>query len=373
MLLFELAIALDMRSSDLVDLAREAGIGSFQAGSDLDASQVAALRARVGAGAPGGVASPGAAPVSGGPPPAGLPPMGPATWGPPSSAVDDAPRAPSHWGPPPGVGAAAVPSAPPVATPAPLPAAPAGTGAPVPPATWGPSSSQDAPVPPAAWAPTPSHDAPVTPATPAAPEPAMWGAPTAIGPNGMGAPSATPTPPPSSGFSKGQLAAIGVAVALAVGLFAFMVVNSGHERSDEAGAEVEADRDPSGGGAPSDQAGGADEPADVDAFCRGGRGIMPIELRMAGASAANDIADLQQVIRDGQGRWSESVDEMLAGAPPSLVDDIETYRTGYLAYFDDIEASSSLTDLQGRVDRASVEDSILAGRQINVAITEQCS
>lgn len=109
MLLFELAISLDMRSGDLVDAAREAGLGDLQAGSDLDAAQVAALRARFGGGVPTA--------------PSGMPPVGPATWGAPAPSPDGTgPQAPAHWGPPPGADAGPSSWSPPPGEPAAVPA-----------------------------------------------------------------------------------------------------------------------------------------------------------------------------------------------------------------------------------------------------------
>ncbi|MEZ5183769.1 MAG: translation initiation factor IF-2 N-terminal domain-containing protein [Acidimicrobiales bacterium] len=48
MFLYELAIELDRRSGELIDLAAELGMGVVTASSTLDATQVHQLRARLG-------------------------------------------------------------------------------------------------------------------------------------------------------------------------------------------------------------------------------------------------------------------------------------------------------------------------------------
>ena len=103
MLLYELAITLDKRSPDLVDAAAELGMGELQPATDLDAAQVAALRAHF-----AGASPPPLAPLGSGAAPLPAPPSGPLVgdplvFGAPSSAPPTgAPQAPASWGPPPG-------------------------------------------------------------------------------------------------------------------------------------------------------------------------------------------------------------------------------------------------------------------------------
>jgi len=297
-LLFELAISLDMRSSDLVDLARDAGLGSLQAGSDLDASQVAALRARAGGPIP---PAPSAAPT-----PAGdLPPLGPATWGAPAPVDPGGPKAPAHWGPPPGVGSA----------PAPAPAAPAAPLAAAPPSA--------APLPPAA------APGPVTTGS----GPALWGAPTEPDVPASEEPVVPVPPSSSSGFSKGQLAAVGLAVVLAVGLFAFMAANTGGDEppGEAAAAEQATTAVPAG-------------PRDEAAYCRGVEQVSPfvVELgRYAAGTAPEQFARFKALAAQQQASVDSGMDLIVANGPASSADDAAVLADGLDQVMGAAQASSS--------------------------------
>jgi len=414
--LYELAIDLDVRSTELVDAAAEMGMGELQPAAELDAQQVSALRARFGrpvapplpppaaaaappaptggrlrrkrepaaAPAPPAPAAPGAAPgpavwgAQGPTPLAPAPAAGlgvPATWGAPTPTPAPPPPAPPSqlgspvsWGAPSPVPPSSVPGEGPAAAPSPAPPVAA---SPVAPAHWGPP----VPAPTASTGPGPVGPAfsyPEGSAPPAggpglgAPAPMAYGAPGVP-------PMPTPGPVASGGTSTGQKVLIGGVIAAVLALFAFMAVNTGpdEERQDAIEASDAAAEREAGNVDPASSA-DVDGPVDVAEFCRGGRGIMPIELRIAAAITDDDFPELQAVIRERREAWSEAVDAMAAGASPAVADDVEAYRSGYLTYFEAIESSSSLLDLQRNLDRDAIAGSTRAGQAINAEIAAEC-
>ena len=83
MFLYELALQLQMKSSELVERAEQLGMPGLGATSQLDRDQVAHLQAALGGAAPGAIAPP---PMAFAPPGPGLPMAGAqAPYGPPSS------------------------------------------------------------------------------------------------------------------------------------------------------------------------------------------------------------------------------------------------------------------------------------------------
>ncbi len=370
MFLYELAIALDRRSPELTEAGAELGLGDLQPATDLDAHQVAALRAHFSGGmqppplaprgsgatsplpaAPTGplsaeplvfgapppqAASPGAAP--GGP---GVP-VAPASWGPPT--------APANWGPPPG----ALPAPPP-------PPAPSGEVAHTGPHFAYPESAA-API--AADSPTGFGDA----ALPAPPPPG------------------SPSPAPGSGaMGPGQKVLIGGAVVAVIALFGFMLANTGPDESrqqaiaaKEAAIEAELATTapaPTTTVTPTTTAvppPSVDEPVDLERFCRGGLAIATFELRLAAAIADEDFAELSGLVRDRRAAWGDDVATMASGAAPALVHDIERYRGGYDEFFDVIASSSTLDEVYTELDHSALTESTDAAREVGAQITVEC-
>lgn len=392
--LYELAMALDERSPDLVEAGLELGMGELQPASELTTEQVTALRNHVAARR----RPPPLAPARGGPPPLPAVETGPLaaeglteppTFLPPRPGV---PTAPASWGPPtpePTSPDGSVAWGSPV--PAPTPAPPASTVSP--PATWG------APTPP----PDPNHQGPYF----AYPE----GQPADLvdPPIGLTDVTLPPPPPPTKppavpvedqptgplGLRKGQLVALGAVAVVVVGLFAFMIANTGPDKAKERAlaeskAKLEAQlndttipppttttsatttEDPA---APATTAPVADPNAMADrsTFCRGGVAAATFELRLVAAMADQNFGELSRLVRERRARWDADVAAMKAGAPPNLQDEIARYQSGYAGFFDAIASSSTLQEAYGKVDRSTLQDSSAAGKSIGQLVTGSCS
>lgn len=328
MLLYELAIALDRRSTELADAAAGLGLGDLQPGSELDAQQVAALRSH----------------FSGGVAPAPPSALGPPPPTPPAPTSDPSPGAPLAFGPPPEppghVGPAFAYPDSPIAQGADGPGRPAAAAFAPPPPDPGPTSSEVAPA------------------------------------------------SSGSGFGTGQKVLIGAVVAGVLALFAFMAVNTGpDERREQAlaakDAELDADRSattlrtttttapPAATTAPPPTPSAYDV-VDVDRFCAGGLGIATLELRLAAALGDQDFAELSSIVRDRRNAWNDDVASVLAGAPPILVDDVERYRDGYVAFFDAVAGSSSLDQAYAKVDRMQLLKAGNAGQEVSTQIANEC-
>ncbi|MGN6693130.1 MAG: hypothetical protein ACTHN0_03055 [Aquihabitans sp.] len=366
MLLYELAITLDRRSTELVDAAEELGFGTLQAGSDLDAQQVAAIRAHFG----GGLAPPPLAPL-GSNPPLPAPPAAPLAFGPPPDAAVAPggapsapaswvpPTAPSHWGPPPGAASPTPPSPP---SPGAL-----GWGAPDPAVHVGPAFAYpDSPIAPEAGAPAAAVFAPPPP-------------------------DVVPAPPVStsagSGFGTGQKVVIGAVVLGVVALFGFMAMNTGPDRSrQQAMADRDTELEAGLNATTAPIAATTDVPAtttapptpsaydvvDVGSFCSGGLSVSTMDLRLAAALADEDFAELTGIVRDRRAGWDDDMARLTAGAPPILLNDIELYRTGYDAFFDAVASSTSLDEAYSKVDRLQLAKAGNAGQEIGTQIANEC-
>lgn len=382
MLLYELAISLDKRSPDLVDAAAELGMGELQPATDLDAAQVAALRAHFGSAS----APPPLAPLGSGATPLPAPPSGPLAgeplvFGAPAAApASGAPQAPASWGPPPG------------AAPPPPPAGP-GAAAPPPPAvgpvTWDPEGH----VGPHFTAPEVPAGTTGTPPGPAA-MPAPGLPPTSLPPTGpAGAagpalPAGPGAPGPTTGLATGQKVLIGGAVAAVVALFGFMAINTGPDREREQElaakeaaieAELGTTTAPKSTTTTSPAAPTTDPPAqdayspvDVQRFCQGGLGVATFELRLAAAIADGNFDEVTGLVRDRRAGWNGDLDTMSSGAAPILVDDIARYRQGYDLLFDAIDSSSSLDEAYGKIDRVTLARATNAAKQVGAQVEFAC-
>ncbi|WP_421119465.1 hypothetical protein ACE2AJ_19240 [Aquihabitans daechungensis] len=370
MLLYELAIVLDKRSPELTDAAARLGMGELLPATDLDAEQVAALRAHFA----GGTAPPPLAPLGSGTPPLPAAPSGPLA------------AEPLLFGDPP---------PPPPPPPAGVPAAPASWGPPTAPTSWGP--------PPGATPPPPVPDDPahVGPYF-AAPESTV--AQVVDSPLGLGDATLPPTPPPpppsvvggpgpvapgstgSTGMGTGQKVMIGGAVVAVIALFGFMAVNTGPDEERERAiaakeaaieAELDATTVPSSTTAatPTTTAAGTADayaPVDVDRFCQGGLAIATFELRLAAAIADADFAELTGLVRDRRAAWGGDVATMAAGAAPILVNDIELYRSGYDRFFDAVTNSASLDEAYAKIDRMELVRSSNAAEEVGAQVEFEC-
>lgn len=304
MFLYELAIELDRKSGELVDAAAALGMGQLTASSTLDPTQVHQLRQRIGAPAMGAPAGALPGPATFAPPPPGPPADGPVPFAAPSSAPPSAPPA----------------FVPPVAFAPPAPGQPAFPPPPPPP-----------------------------PSGPAIGVPAS-------GPPPAPAPASQPRPARPGGFSRGQLVALGVAGVLVLGLFGFMVINSGPDEARErAIAEDETAVEPTEVEVATSLATATTEvppttaeaqdltvPIDEAAFCDGGRSLVAIQLRVSAAIIDEDLGLLQGIARDERAAWDGALDQVSVGGPPSLVDEVERYQSGIGRWFDALAGGADL-------------------------------
>jgi hypothetical protein len=248
-----------------------------------------------------------------------------------------------------------------------------------------------APPPPLGAAPGPNAFAP--PGLDLPPAPPMG--PPAGPPLGGFAPPPPPPPPPGAGaaasvgaaegaaMGRGQRIAIGVVVVAVLGLFGFMVANSGPDEARERElAEAERDApeptafepsstEPSSETAP---ATASDEPTttfaqdltapvDVPTFCEGGDLVIPFEVRLWAASFDRDLAEMQELVRDRRTEWRGALDLVSVGGPPALVDEVQRYEDGYEQWFDAIEASASYDEVFTRMPAIEVERAMNAGAE----------
>jgi hypothetical protein len=192
-----------------------------------------------------------------------------------------------------------------------------------------------------------------------------------------------------------RLALVAVAIAV-LGLFGYMVANSGrdHDRERELAAQAEeapalldaqqpepttsttapttTTAAPATTAAPLPR---PDEPVDEAAFCGAAGPITAYELRIMAAFVGGeaDYASARADLIDDRGRWAESVAAMRTAGPPELVNDIDAYQRLYDPFLDAIAASPSLPDLLGRIDAEALSRSSSLGVPINQAIQRACS
>lgn len=229
----------------------------------------------------------------------------------------------------------------------------------------------------------------------AAPGLALPPAPPTVAPSLAGAPlggfAPPPPPPPASGaphvspsgagdgVTSGQKVAIGVVVAIVVGLFGFMVVNSGPDEARErelAAAERAAEpsrpleltgppppANPSAAEPTTSFAQDLTAPVDIPTFCEGAAIVGPFEVRLWAASYDRDLAEMQELVRDRQAEWSGGLDLVSVGGPPSLVDEVERYEAGYLVWFDAIARTGSYDEMLAAIDTLEVERAMNAGQE----------
>jgi hypothetical protein len=391
MFLYELAIELGVHSSELVDAAGTLGLGQLTSASMLSASEVAALRQHL------AIAGPPRRPVPGSTaPPLPAVPTGPLVAEPPGAAsTGPVPQAPANWGPP----------VPPRAAPAPPPPAPVrpATGVPAPAVFAPPTDAVPTFEPPTGLpggpgqAPPPGVGAPLA-ATPPTSWDGHWGPPAGAPPGAMPPgpmpPGAMPLgsipPPPAGeeGWSTGQKVAIGIVALLVVGLFGFMLANTGPDAERErelalADERIEREREqaalttttaaPTTVPATTTTTGrGANEVADLEAFCAGGLGIAPLEVRLMAAVIDGDLQEMVQVVRDRRADWTAAVDQLRASGPTSLHDELDTYRSVYDRFLDAIAASPTIDALYQGFSEAELDRGSAAGQAVAAQVTFHC-
>ncbi len=427
MFLYELAIELGQRSSDVLLAAESLGLGPLTTATTLDAAQVAALRAHFQSVAPT------VGPLGGAAPPLPAPDLGPLVAAPPPGPVGRTPQAPASWGPPTPAAAAAAAAAPRPSPPSSVGGGPLAFGPPdahvtswpppgEPVATGRPSGS---PAPPPAGATMPGA-LPPPPSGP--PSPGAFPAPAAAPPAALVPPGVIPPPgaQPSpaavaesapatgiGGLTKGQVVALAVVGVLVVALFGWMVLNTGPSEAqkdrveaskrtalepddaadDEVGAvigSVGVEDEPGEGvtgsgssGSPASvpattatptTAAGPDpyEAVDVGRFCAGARGIAAFELRFSAAVLEADRAAVLAILDEEGPAWEAAVAETRAGAPPDNHNDIDAYHAGYVSLFGTLRSADTLEDAYRDWSRTRAE-TVLAGKRLNDQVTYLCT
>lgn len=325
MFLYELALQLGARSTDLVERARSMGM-DVGPSSFLTPEQVSALRHGV---APPGVSAPTAPPPPAGPPaPVGAPPS--PTLPMPGAAA------------PPG----AVPPPPPAPGPVPMGpsfVAPSNFGA-YPPGPNGP------------------HGQPMAP--------------------GMPPPGGSQSSKTSPGFVVAVVAI--VAVAVVVCGFLFLGTTSDDE-PEAAPAERSATATqtststtvtaPPPEFSPSDEATAdlvAGEVVDVGSFCRSSQDIMDLEMAVMEQGMNTDMSSIVAAIDEHRDGWEDGVDGLLSSTTGSLQEDVDRYASGYRWMFDVFAEiadgdPSRTTELQRRLPSLQI-----VGGRINSAISDRC-
>ena len=231
------------------------------------------------------------------------------------------------------------------------------------------------------------------------------------GPGGFGAGRGYP-PPPGAGGASGpkhdeplsttSKAVIGGVVALVVALFAYMVVNTGDEPTQQAGGPdattaVTAPRvdpcapnaststsnpvcaDVEGGlvGAPVTSSTtlpdgyvlGVDNPRDKRKFCKGARSVFALEQKLAQAQTANEFRD---AIVTGKAKWLVDAHLMEEGAPPRLDNPLQLYMKVYGDLMVAITPTTDEVALAQAFIRARSSDIASAAVEVTGAYLDNC-
>ena len=230
--------------------------------------------------------------------------------------------------------------------------------------------------------------------TPVPPAGALGAAADAAAPAAWGAPPGAPPSagPAGSGGSKGPIVAVAVVVVAVIGLFAFMMTNSGpdHEREQKLAADAaahdakdkaayEAAAKASGDvptvTAPPDSANrsGPDAPIDADKFCSGATKMGRFEDGLVAPAQAQDWPALARAVSDHRTEWNQSVDEMKAFGPPKIRSALDAYVASYGSLLDDLAGVNTASDMSaayGRADQPAID---AASGQFFPVITDICA
>jgi hypothetical protein len=210
------------------------------------------------------------------------------------------------------------------------------------------------------------------------------------------------------GLGAGQIAVLAVVGILVVGLFGWMVTNTGP--SDEQKARIEASKKATepdehaggvlGGGLGADgidggagpTAPGGDAPvsttpattapptsgpdpfvpADRAAFCDGAASVLAFELRFSAAMVEQDRDALVEVLDTETGSWETAVDEMRGGAPPDNHNDIDDYRDGYRELFGIVRSTPTLAEAFVTMGESRLSETVMAGQRLTDQIEFAC-
>ena len=150
--------------------------------------------------------------------------------------------------------------------------------------------------------------------------------------------------------AKSHLAIIGVAVVLALTLFGYMVTNTGDDAkanklaAENAAADAKVPEtvapivtsttattsvgsDVPLGAPPAETPPGSDVPVDRAAFCRGAAADRAYQTSLD--AAGMDLQANLAAMRDGRAAFTKAIDDLLAGAAPSVKPVVESYRDGW--------------------------------------------
>lgn len=354
MFLYELAIELGQRSTDVVDVAAQLGLGELGPGSPLEPHQVEALRARLGHGYAPAVAPP--------------PPVGSYAQASPLGAAPLTPMPAAHQAPPP--------------PPPPPPPAPVGMGGtPAPPASpyAGPDAPLVAPPPGPGWSPVAPPPGAPTFLPPTAPGPAP-AAPPPAWPGGPASPDAG-----GRGMGRGQIAALVAVGVLVVGLFAFMALNTGPDKArqeairaqDESATTVTFAAPPTTTTTTTvpvttTTTTSPNIPRNAAVFCEGARAVTAFELRSVADRLDQDFASMRARLATARASWEAGAAKMQVGAPPTLDASLATYVRGYKSLFDAVASSPTPEELRSRLDVAGVQAASAEGERIGTAVRSAC-
>ncbi|MEZ5204141.1 MAG: hypothetical protein R2701_07120 [Acidimicrobiales bacterium] len=344
MFLYELAVEFDVRSTELIDIAADLGMGSLSASAVLSPDQVARLRAHVGA---GGGRAPWADAAR---------PSGPIEFAPPA----EEPEPPASTAPP----SLVLPPSPPRGVPAPEPL------------EFGP---------PVRFEPAVPSAAPASPTRPSSPSPRRRRpSETVDDDDEQQAPPAEPPRPMVGvgGATRNQRIALGSVIAAVVGLFGFMFVvgdrDSARERAIAAGEVGEPDRAKPAVATTTEPEATATEidggdPADLATFCAGGRALEPLLAQIAASLHDDAIDELRDLVATSRGAWDRSLDQIEQGGSPGATGAVQAFRGEMEAWFADVAVASSVADSYRSATEVGLARTLETGDELLAEFPSRCS
>ena len=180
---------------------------------------------------------------------------------------------------------------------------------------------------------------------------------------------------------------IGTVVVLVLGLFGFMVVNTGPDKEREQsiressldlgddGATQTGSSTTTAPALPAAEPGAKDasDVVDLAAFCSGGAGVTTFEWRLWAAIGDRDFGDLAQLVGERRAAWREDLGLLASGAAPIYEDDITLYRQGYEALFESVGRSSSFNEAMAGVDELTFTKASNAGVEFLTQVDFLCT
>jgi len=349
--LYELAVEFDVRSTELIDIAADLGMGSLSASAVLSPDQVARLRAHVGA---GGGRAPWADAAR---------PSGPIEFAPPA----EEPEPPASTAPP----SLVLPPSPPRGVPAPEPLE---FGPPVRFEPAVPSAAPASPTRPSSPSPSPSPSSSPSPSPPPRP--------SATDDEQQAPPAEPPRPMVGvGGATRNQRIALGSVIAAVVGLFGFMFVvgdrDSARERAIAAGEVGEPDRAKPAVATTTEPEATAKEvdgdPADLATFCAGGRALEPLLAQIAASLHDDAIDELRDLVATSRGAWDRSLDQIEQGGSPGATGAVQAFRGEMEAWFADVAVASSVADSYRSATEVGLARTLETGDELLAEFPSRCS